>query len=193
MARIPKDYIALGEIKLWDKNYNEGDVGALSISFRKFGYNGVIVIWNGIGKAGNHSVMALRAIKASGPNSKLDRAWPPDQILVQGDEWYARFVDISDLSEIEADAFAVAANRLARLSVFDEKRLSNLLQRVADVDRGLLVATGYDGEGLDEMLRRVTEMPTLSDDLQEPDQDSNEVTNEDTDTPHVCPECGHRF
>lgn len=144
--------VDLDALILWEANYNQGDVGAIAVSIRKFGLNNVPRIWRGLQvRGGNHTTLALRQIKQEGPRPDLDREWPPQHVYVDGDRWEIDAMDIGDLSEAEAVGFAIADNRTASLASQDEDALLKHLLSLSEADDRLLLATGYDHDELDRL------------------------------------------
>lgn len=155
----------LDDLALWEDNYNQGDIGAIALSIRRFGFNNAPRVWNGLNlRAGNHTVLALRQIKAEGANPDQDRQFPPHNVYVQGDDWLVDCIDIGDLSDEEATAFAIADNRDAALASQDETALLKHLIRLSEQDEGLLLATGYDGDDM-EALRKMLGQPIVGEDF----------------------------
>src|SRR5678816_1610554 len=104
-----RDSRNLAELRPSLNNYRSGDVGAIVTSILTFGFNSALRVWqNCVVKAGNHSLLALQSIKASGLPI-------PTHIKAQGDSWLVPCIDISHLSETAANAFMVADNRLTML------------------------------------------------------------------------------
>lgn len=152
-----KGLVNLDEIKVWGANYNSGDVEGIARSIRRFGFNNVPRLWRDHEvRGGNHTVMALRKIKADGPDPKLDKHYPPENVTVDDNgAWWIGWVDISHLDALEADAFAIADNQFARNAVHDDAKLFEYLKNIA-VDPTMLAATGFDDKTFDE-LRLITE------------------------------------
>lgn len=159
-------YRNIAELKTAPNNYRSGDVGAIITSILKFGFNGAIRVWKeDVVKAGNHTLLALQSIKAQGLPA-------PRGIRKEGNTWLAPCVDISHLTATEADAFMVADNRLTELATNDEQQLATLLSSIAAQDQTLLLATGYDGDDVDSMLRALASYNNSSDyDGDEQDED----------------------
>lgn len=137
----------LADLKPWERNYNQGDVGAIYTSIATFGFNGTLRVWrDGIVVAGNHALKALQGMKQAGE-------LPPEHIEVDADgEWLVPVTDVTHLDRMQAQAFAIADNRTRDLATTDDAALAALLQEVANTDAALLEATGYDGDDLDRML-----------------------------------------
>ena len=143
----------MSDLKLWDRNYNQGDVGAIYQSISAFGFNGTLRVWrDGIVVAGNHALKALQGMKQAGE-------LPPEHIEVDADgEWLVPVTDVTHLDRMQAQAFAIADNRTRDLATADDAALAALLQEVANTDAALLAATGYDGDDLDALLEALGEV-----------------------------------
>jgi DNA modification methylase len=131
----------------WSRNYNRGDVDAISRSIARFGFNGTLRVWrDGVVVAGNHGLAALLQLKAEG-------APPPVHIeLAEDGDWLVPVTDVSHLSETLAEAFAVADNRTRDLATTDDAQLAAILQGIVEADASLLDATGYDYSDLGALL-----------------------------------------
>ena len=57
-------WVTLDDLRLWDRNYNKGDVGRIKRSIKRYGFNNALRTWRGTVMAGNHSTMALRELQA---------------------------------------------------------------------------------------------------------------------------------
>lgn len=147
-------YIAIENLKTWERNYRQGDVGAIVQSLQRFGFNGALRVWNNNTIiAGNHTLLALRECYRAGYDLSGEGVqYAPDGSLS------VLCVDASHLNENEAQAFAIADNRTSELAYNDTGNLAELLQEVANYDDTLLLATGYDGDDLDALLK--DNMPT---------------------------------
>ena len=149
-----KQWVNLDDIQLWDRNPNQGDVGAIMTMIKQFGYRRPIGLWqDNITKSGNHRTIALRNLRQSG--------WTPDEQSIclyidDNDNWFVEYVDDSDLDAQASDAFGVADNRATRLGYDDPLALAELLQELANDDKTLFESTGYDGDDLDELLASIT-------------------------------------
>jgi len=153
-------WVRLNDIVLWDDNPNQGDVGAIAEMIREFGFRWPIGLRAGnLTKSGNHRTLALRALHDEIPPKNKDRWQPFGQCLRVADngEWEIAYIDHSDLTEAQSDAFAVADNRAVRLGHNDLEKLVAILER-AHQEPGLrLEATGFDGDDLDDLMRELRE------------------------------------
>lgn len=164
-----KRYKALSALQEWQDNYNRGDVEAIARSIRRFGMNAALRVWrNDTVMAGNHTLKALRLIREQGPDAALDRDFPPANVLKSGDEWFVQYVDVSHLDALEAKAYAIADNALARRAVTDDKLLAHYLQEIVSADRAAFEATGYDSKGLEKLLLSIGERTTSEADADVP-------------------------
>lgn len=155
---IPATHRSLSTLQAWPENYNHNDIDAIARSIRRFGFNNALRVHaDGIIMAGNHTFKALLLIKEEGANEALDRVWPPSNIIVEGDEWHVPVIDVSHLDPTEAKAFAIADNQLAKQAVTDDKLLAQYLQEIADTDKSMMLATGYDDKSFDRLLASIIE------------------------------------
>lgn len=141
-------HVDIDRLILWDDNYNEGDVGLIIQLIEQYGFIGVIKVWqdNQV-RGGNHSLMALRAIKAK-PNAVV-----PQNIQVDIDgHWLAPVASLAHLTETQALAFAIADNRSAAKASQNDELLFEYLEHLQTEDETLV--TGYDDEDY-ELLRRL--------------------------------------
>lgn len=158
-------WIDLDDVTLWDENPNEGDVGAIATSIRQFGFHGALQLWHKEVRGGNHTVKALRHLLAEG--------WQPrgDGIRRLGRAVQVRYVDISELSEAEADAFGIALNRTTRLGYDDPEALLDLLSKIEPLDPHVFRATGYSKEDMDDIIAlREIELPDIEEEKERPGQ-----------------------
>jgi hypothetical protein len=171
-------WFKLDELELWEANPNEGDIGAIINSINEFGYNDVLAVWRGKIKGGNHRVMGLRQLLAGGYTlSEQDT-----QARQNGSGYEVTGMDVSHLSERDADRFALALNRTARLGHDNPAQLATLLQEIAAEDERLLAAIGYDAEYLDELLKELN--PHFEPGSMEDQPRLDELQ------PVICPHCG---
>jgi ParB-like chromosome segregation protein Spo0J len=116
----------------WPGNPRQGDVGALSESFRRFGQQKPVVVQESSRQvaAGNHAIDAMEALR-----------------------WTHGAGVMSPLSDEDARAYLIADNRTAELGTYDEEALGIMLKKLAQ--EGNLRGTGYDGDDVDEFLKRM--------------------------------------
>jgi ParB-like chromosome segregation protein Spo0J len=122
--------VPVESINRWPGNPRQGDVGAISLSLRRFGQQKSIVVQESSrnGAAGNHLRDAALALN-----------------------WTHIAATISPLDDREAEAYVIADNRTAELGSYDEDLLGELLGKLAR--EGNLSATGYDKSDVDTFLR----------------------------------------
>lgn len=122
----------LEEFVRWPGNPRQGDVGAISESFRRFGQQKPVVVQESSGQiaAGNHAVDAMLALRWTHGAG----VWSP-------------------LSDEDARAYLIADNRTAELGSYDEEALGSMLRKLAQ--EGNLRGTGYDGDDVDDFLKRL--------------------------------------
>ena len=135
--------VPIGSIQAHPENYNHGDAGAISVSLDHLGQYRAIVVSEASGNilAGNHTWMAAQMNGAT-------------EILAHL---------IPDLSPEDELRILVGDNQYARLATVDPYQLSEMLTELAQSADGL-VATGYDGDLLDELLEDLNRQDSTDDD-----------------------------
>lgn len=127
--------VPLDSLELHPRNPRQGDVGAISESLRVFGQQRPLVAQRREGEkplilAGNHMWQAARALG-----------------------WDGIAAVIVELDDETALRYMLADNRTSQLGTFDQTVLATILSELAVAD--LLEATGYDGDDVDAILRRL--------------------------------------
>ncbi|MEN6537367.1 MAG: DNA methyltransferase [Bryobacteraceae bacterium] len=154
--------IAISDLRVWPRNYREGDVDAIARSIKRFGLNGALRIKGDYVYAGNHVYKALVRMKEAGED-------PPIGVAVQDDEWLVPAISLGHLTEAEAKAFAVTDNRTYELGTSNLPQLAELLLECRS-DESLLTAIPYDDADIAQLLREI-ESPkteTEQDEVPEP-------------------------
>lgn len=125
--RIPID-----SVSPYPGNPREGDVGAIVESLRRFGQQKPIVVQESTRYivAGNH---LWKGAKALG--------------------WGEIAANVVEMDDRTAEAYLIADNRTSELGSYDEDALGVLLRKIAQ--EGNLRGTGYDGDDVDDFLRRI--------------------------------------
>jgi len=137
----------LDELKLWDRNYNKGDVQQIKKSIRRFGFNNAVRVWReGMVIAGNHSTIALRELQAE--------KWIPQggAIRVVDERWEVDTIDVSHLSKPEAEAFAIADNHIASMAEPDNAVLADLLMEFQELELDFLDDIGFSVDEFDGLV-----------------------------------------
>lgn len=135
--RMEVAYVPLSELETWPGNYREHDIGAICESLTRFGQQKPIVVQASSMKvvAGNGTFLGAQALG-----------------------WEEIAAHVTDLSDEEAEAFLLADNRTQERGRGNDDALAVLLERVAH--RGQLAGTGYDGDDVDDLLKRVRQDQT---------------------------------
>lgn len=143
-APLAIQYRALKSLKKWAKNPKQHDLGALHQSLERFGFVNPIIVNERTGQvvAGHGRLEALMQRAASGGPM-------PDRIKRSGTDWLVPVL-VVDMDEREADAYAVADNRIVELGGWNESMLAEVLSGLALEDG--LGGIGYDQDDLDAML-----------------------------------------
>lgn len=139
----------LSEMKMWPRNPKEHDVGAITMSFEKFGYVAPILVnkENGVVLAGHGRIETLETALRSDDT-------PPNRIMdisEQGKpDWLVPYIEVSVDPDLH-EAYVVTDNRLTQIGGWNEPLLIEVLMALKDQD--LLEVTGYDGEDLDYLIQ----------------------------------------
>lgn len=133
-------WLPIAEVRKWDKNprINAEAIPKVADSIRRFGVVAPAVVWEEAGRlvAGHTRIAALESILAADPTFVPKGASPgvrPGMIPV-------RFHPFA--SEAEADAYAIADNRLNEIARWDVPVLHDLLASFGD--SSLVALTGFD-------------------------------------------------
>lgn len=139
----------IDDLMLWEDNPNQGDVGSIITSINEFGYNDVMAVYHGVVMGGNHRIQAVHQLLQGGyvPSER------DTQLRAVNGHYEVTAMDVSHLeTQAEANAFALALNRTARLGYDDPAMLAALLQDIGAQDVKLMESAGYDGDDLDALL-----------------------------------------
>ena len=125
--RIPID-----SVSPFPGNPRQGDVGSIAESLRRFGQQKPIVVQASSRYivAGNHLWHAAKALS-----------------------WGEIAANVEDMDDRTAEAYLIADNRTSELGSYDEDALGEMLRKIAR--EGNLKGTGYDGDDVDDFLRRL--------------------------------------
>lgn len=125
--RIPID-----SVSSWPGNPRQGDVGAIAESLRRFGQQKPIVVQESSRYivAGNHLWLGAKALG-----------------------WSEIAANVEAMDDKTAEAYLIADNRTSELGSYDDEALATMLRKIAQ--EGNLRGTGYDGDDVDEFLRRI--------------------------------------
>ncbi len=129
-------WVHVDELKPWEKNPRKNDpaVPKVMASIREFGFVAPIVVWRG----GNRMVAGHTRLKAMRALLKEDEAFTakgaPGPAMV-------RVVFHEFESEAQADAYALADNKLGMVAAWDD---SLLLEQLGAMSETLIAASGFD-------------------------------------------------
>lgn len=159
--------VALADLVEDPKNVNihpERNLEAIAASLRRWGQPERLIVRksDGIVFSGNGRLEAMRRLNL--PKARVQ--------YVEG-------------SDDECRGYAVAANRTARLSEFNEEELGELLQELKAKDPTLLAAAGFNDA---ELAAIVAETEDDGKEAPEPDLDVSKSS-----PAVVCPQCHHTF
>jgi len=178
--------IPIADLWLWNSNYNQGDVGAVSESYRTFRQLKPVVTYSKF--EGDDA--GRRVVIAGNTQLKAARALNWDMLAA---------VSADHLTRRKAHAYAVADNRTSDLALADKTLLAPLVLDIAERDKDLLPAMGYDDDDVDKLLldaaRSGWEPPEhIGPPPDFPDAGGvNSGRSARADVVHQCPHCGHEF
>ena len=166
-------WLPIGTVKKWTRNprKNDGAIPEVARSIRKFGFVAPVVVWESQGRlvAGHTRVSALESILRKEPGFVPRDAPGPGLIPVRLHE----FID-----EAEANAYAIADNRLGELATWDEQELGKVLADVRALDEKILSETGFKNDEIERLIREAQKMPASaesSNETEPPVPDPTEV------------------
>ena len=147
-SRLPAAYwTPLGALQKWRKNPRKNDraVPQVARSIRKYGFVAAVVVWQSRDRlvAGHTRIAALESILREDPTFVPRDAPGPGLVPV-------RFHEFTD--EAEANAYAIADNKLGEVADWDEAALAEVMAEIQAADAALLAETGFDPGELARML-----------------------------------------
>lgn len=152
MGDLRIEYVPLSELRAWAANPKMHFLQGIEKSVSRFGYVTPIVVDDASGfvAAGHGRIEALSAMKASG-------SAPPERVkLLPGGDWGVPVLrGVSFKDDVVFTRYAMAANKLVMDGGWDDEKLLEVLEDVAE--SGGLDGTGYAHDDL-EALRKVLDM-----------------------------------
>lgn len=145
------EYMALGALKKWPTNPKTHAEGELKLSVSRFGFIAPLMIDEGSGQlvAGHGRLGALEARKAAAEP-------PPENVQVREGEWFVPVVrGVKFKSELEAEAYLIADNRLTEKGGWNSEALLDMLKALPD--GGALEATGFSAKDVKALLHEVSD------------------------------------
>lgn len=154
MSERRVEYTRLSEVKPASTNPKEHDIGAIVTSISKRGFVELPALDERTGRlvAGHGRIEALAAMKR-------DSVEVPNGLKKDADgEWLVPILHgWASKSDADAKAYLVASNRLVELGGWDTDALDALLVEIAKSDADALSGTGYDGDDVDDILKKLGE------------------------------------
>lgn len=172
----------IDELTPWAKNPRKNDLAAVKVadSIRRFGFPSPIITWNGQVVAGHTRLKAIKLVLDENPAFVVRDAPGPGFVPV---------IEHSFASQREADAYAIADNRLAADAQWDFDLLRDIL---ADLE-GDAMLTGFAEDELKVLLSASWEPPQVSDDdADDADDSSPELDGETLHLPQDLVDMIHR-
>lgn len=159
-------------LKLWAGNPrdNEAAVPKVAESIRRYGFISPVVLWpsKNMLVAGHTRLKALRALLREDPAFVPPGAPGPGVVPVRVHEF---------ASEAEAQAYAIADNRLSYEADWDYTKLAPLLESIGTFDPDLVDLTGFRRDELDAITKSALAGAAGTFDL--PDADTEPKTRPD--------------
>jgi DNA modification methylase len=147
-----------GDLSKWDRNPRKNDkaVAQVARSIRRYGFVAPIVVWTSKRRivAGHTRIKALELILAEEPGFVPRGAPGPGLVPVR----YHEFKD-----EAEANAYAIADNKLSEVAEWDEEMLGEILAELARLDASLLENTGFSEVDTERLIREAGGAPSGDD------------------------------
>ena len=147
--------IDLDEIPVAARNAKAHDGAGIARSIERFGYVEPMVLDERTGRlvAGHGRLDDLKRRRDAGDD-------PPDGIV----EWRGPVLrGWSSRTDAEADAAAIALNRVGEAGGWHHDLLTDLLAEISEVDPDLLAATGFAADDLESLLAQHGAPPSLDD------------------------------
>ena len=134
-------FVPLRDLVPWDRNprLNDGAVADVAGSIRRFGFTAPIVAWKDRRQivAGHTRLKAMQSLLAADPAYVPAGCPSPGMVPV-------RFVDFA--SQGEADAYALADNKLNELAEWDGEALAGIIRDLSGAEVDLSGLGWTDGE-----------------------------------------------
>ena len=173
MIRV--EYLPLETLRKHPRNSKEHDLPLLRESVERFGFNDPLALDERTGSLleGHGRLDTLAEMKHSGASA-------PPRVDSRDDDWYVPVVHgVSFESDVEAEAYMIAHNRITERGGWFDNQLHEVLADIRDQTEGGLVGVGYDATMLDALARDLSKDSFL------------ELNPDAMETDFKCPRCGH--
>jgi len=181
------EYVSLRDLAAWPRNPKRHDVPNLRESMRRFGFVNPIIydLDSGMIVAGHGRIETLTAMRAANEDAP-DRVIAEDEDGTPLSDWRVPVVQVHLGNLAEAEAFALADNRLVEVGGYDDAALLTLLSEMVAADQ--LASTGWTAA---DLARLSSEGDAERAAATPPDQ----FPTYDDDIPieHRCPRCGYEW
>lgn len=160
-APLRIELLPLSDLKPNPQNPKSHDIGAIHSSLDRFGFRAPVTIDERTGFlwAGHGRWKTLVQKRANGDPA-------PDNVQVRDDgEWLVPVVrGLASKNDKDAKAYLIADNRIVTLGGWDDAMLASLLEELAAQDPEVnLAGTGYDGDDLDALMKKIGSTPLPGD------------------------------
>lgn len=143
------DYLPLDEIREAPRNAKRHDETGIANSVDRFGIGELPLLDERTGRlvAGHGRLDDLRKRRRRGDP-------PPKGVRVENGVWLAPVLrGWASVDDSDADAYAIASNKLTETGGWDTKQLAQIVTDLARVDESLATVTGIPPADLDALLR----------------------------------------
>jgi DNA modification methylase len=144
----------IAELQKWRRNPRKNDqaVPRVARSIRKYGFVAPVVVWQSHSRlvAGHTRIAALESILQREPAFIPRDAPGPGLVPV-------RFHEFTD--EAEANAYAIADNKLTEVAEWDEQLLGSIFAELRTLDERLLAETGFEDDEIERLIREAQKTP----------------------------------
>lgn len=170
MSEVKIEYEKLADISPAARNPKDHDLGAIQQSIGRFGFTSPVLVDERTEKlvAGHGRLEALTQMREQGQE-------PPERIEANGSDWLVPVIrGVGFRSDIDAEAYLVADNRLTQLGDWSEDVLADVLKDLAENDA--LEGVGYDADDVESMIKELDRGTNDNDPDQTPEPPAEPVT-----------------
>lgn len=168
---VAAQWLPVGDLRQWDRNprVNAQAIPAVAESIRRFGFVSPIVVWSSANRmvAGHTRLKAMAQLLAEDPGFTAKGAPGPGLCRVVFQEF---------ASEAEANAFALADNRLAEIADWEDGGLREVVSELAAEDAALIAAAGFTDNEVNALLSERGENDVEAEYIGMPECDSEDLT-----------------
>jgi len=181
------DYCPLSDVVQWPRNPKTHDEDGIADSADRFGFNDPVAVDENTGRLveGHGRVDALISMRDDGVD-------PPERIRVDEDgEWLVPVLrGIAFESELEAEAYILAHNRLGEVGGWDDEKLHAILSDLNEQSDAALRGVGFNADDIDRLAE--TLIASAGANTVEPPGDFTPI-DPTAECQYQCPKCGYEW